>query len=71
MSKIHKWNWSVSYTVFVGTIDLQNETLLIQLQKYPITFILAFFVSQQIIQIVVALTHFFNVYHTLKTRLNT
>ena len=60
MSKIHKSNWTVPYTVLVGKIDLHNQTLVVQRQKYPNTFFLVVFVSQQqIVQNVVALTHFF------------
>ena len=39
-------------------IDLHNQTLVVQLQKYPYTFLQVFFVSQEIVQNVVALTHF-------------
>ena len=59
MSKINKSNWTVHYTAFVGKIDLRNQTIVVQIQKYQNTFLLVFFVSPQIVQNVVALTHFF------------
>ena len=42
----------------VGKIDLHNKTLMVQLQKYQNTFLLVLFVSPQIVQKVVVLTHF-------------
>ena len=61
----------MSYAVIVGKINLHNQTLVAQLQKYPNTFILVFFVFPQIVQNVVALTHYFfqhvpNVENTFK-----
>ena len=50
MSKIHKSNWTVPYTVLVGKIDLHYQALVFQLQKYPNTFLLVFFVSSQTVQ---------------------
>ena len=65
-------NCIVSYTALPMKTDLHNQTLVVQRQKYPNTFLLVFVVSPQIVQNVVALTHFFfNMCHTLKTRLNT
>ena len=29
MSKIHKSNWTVIFTVIIGTIDLHNQTLVV------------------------------------------
>ena len=55
MFKIHKSNWTVPCT---EKIDLHNQSLVVQLQKYPNTFLLVLFVSSQIVQNVVALTHF-------------
>ena len=60
-----------TYIVLVGNIDLHNQTLVVQLQKYPNTFLLVFFVSPQIIQNGVALTLFFQHLPRIETRLNT
>ena len=59
MSKVHESNLTVPYTVLVGKIDLHKQPLVVQLQKYPNTFLLVFFVSPQIVQNVVSLAHFF------------
>ena len=52
--------------------DLHFQPTLYKLQNFQQTSIQLFFVSPQIVQNVVTLTHFFfNLCHTLKTRLNT
>ena len=52
-------NCIVSYTALRMKTDLYNQILVVQLQKYPNTFLLVFFVSPKIVQNVVALSHFF------------
>ena len=52
-------NWTVSYKVLPMKTDLHNQTLEVQLQKYPNSFRLVFFVFPQIVQNAVALIHFF------------
>ena len=56
-------NCIVSYTALLMKTDfkLHNQALVVQLQKYPNTFLLLFFVSPQIVQNVVASKHFFSI----------
>ena len=49
----------MSYTALPEKTDLHNQTLVVQPQKYPNTFLLVFFVSPQIVKTIIALTHFF------------
>ena len=70
MSKIHKSNRTVTYMGLVAKIDLHNQTLVVQLEKYPKTFLLVFFVSLQIVQNGVALAHFFQHVPHVKTLFN-
>ena len=69
LSKDHELNWTVSYSVFVGKIDLHKQTLVVKI--YPINFLLFFFVFPQSLQNVIALAYFsFKMCHKFKTRLN-
>ena len=52
-------NCTVSHKALPMKTDLHNQTLVVQIQKYPNTFLLVFFVFPQIVRNVVALTHFF------------
>ena len=62
---------TVSYTALPMKTDLHFQPTLSWLQNFQQTSIQLFFVSPQIVQNVVTLTHFlFKMCHTLKTRLN-
>ena len=63
---------TVSYTALPLKTDLHFQPTLLDLQNFQQTSIQLVFVSPQIVQNVVTLTHFFfKMCHTLETRLNT
>ena len=59
MYKFHKSHWTVIFTVIKRTIDLHNQTLVVQLQKYPNTFPLGFLFPHKLFKILLHRHTFF------------